>query len=42
MTTLVTFLGKGKLQDGGYRKANYRFPDGTHQETSYFGLALAE
>lgn len=42
MTTLITFLGKGRQEDGGYRKANYRFPDGSCRETSYFGLALAE
>lgn len=40
MSTLITFLGKG--QQGGYQKTNYRFPDGTQKETSFFGLAAAE
>lgn len=42
MTTLITFLGKGRddLQKG-YRTAVYRFPDGTEGETAYFGLTLA-
>lgn len=42
MSTLITFLGKGKAQDGGYRKACYQFADGQNRETSYFGLALAD
>ena len=42
MSTLITFLGKGQAQNGGYRKACYRFADGQKRETSYFGLALAD
>lgn len=42
MSTLITFLGKGQAQDGGYRKACYHFADGQKRETSYFGLALAD
>lgn len=41
--TLVTFLGKGRDNTKtGYRKATYRFPDGSQRETPFFGLALAE
>lgn len=40
--TLVTFLGKGRDdRQTGYRTATYRFPDGSEQETPFFGLALA-
>lgn len=42
MTTLITFLGKGRQQEGGYRKTCYQFSDGQKRETAYFGLALAE
>ena len=39
--TLVTFLGKSReSKDTGYRKTVYRFPDGTKDETAFFGLAL--
>lgn len=42
MTTLISFLGKGQYNpEKGYRPARYRFPDGSVQETPYFGLALA-
>ena len=37
--TLVTILGRSR--DTGYRKTAYRFPDGTRDETAFFGLALA-
>lgn len=41
--TLVTFLGRGRDTRGApYRKANYRFSDGTTKDTEFFGLALAE
>lgn len=41
--TLVTFLGRGRdTKETLYRKANYRFSDGTKKETEFFGLALAE
>lgn len=41
--TLVTFLGRGRdTKETPYRKANYRFSDGTTKETEFFGLALAE
>lgn len=40
--TLVTFLGKSReSKDTGYRKTVYRFPDGTKDETAFFGLALS-
>jgi CRISPR-associated Csx2 family protein len=39
---LVTFLGRGRDDPrSGYRKATYRFPDGTLCTTSFLGLALA-
>jgi CRISPR-associated Csx2 family protein len=42
MTTLITFLGKGRVDNTtGYRVARYRFPDGWEDRTAYFGLALA-
>lgn len=42
MTTLISFLGKSQLDSSsGYRRARYRFPDGSERETAYFGLALA-
>lgn len=42
MTTLITFLGKGRGESSsGYRTARYRFPDGRDQETAYVGIALA-
>lgn len=40
--TLVTILGRSReSRDTGYRKTTYRFPDGTRDETAFFGLALA-
>ena len=42
MSTLITFLGKGKQKDGGYRTAHYQFPNGNTRETAFFGLAAAE
>jgi CRISPR-associated Csx2 family protein len=40
---LVTFLGRRPDDPRtGYRKATYRFPDGTSCTTSFFGLALAK
>ena len=40
--TLVTFLGKSReSKETGYRKTVYRFPDGTTNETAFFGLALS-
>ena len=42
MSTLITFLGKGKADVSGYRKARYRFADGQERETCYFGLTLAD
>jgi CRISPR-associated Csx2 family protein len=39
--TLVTFLGRSPREQGGaYRTATYEFPDGSRDETSFFGLAL--
>lgn len=43
MTTLISFLGRGRLDNkSGYRTARYRMPSGKIYETPYFGLALAE
>lgn len=43
MPTLISLLGKGRNDpETGYRKASYRFADGTLRETPFFGLALAE
>ena len=40
--TLVTILGRSReSRDAGYRETTYRFPDGTRDETAFFGLALA-
>jgi len=41
-SVLVTFLGKGRREDGGYRTARYRFAGGRERQTPYFGLALLE
>ncbi|MDR1709949.1 MAG: TIGR02221 family CRISPR-associated protein [Candidatus Accumulibacter sp.] len=41
MTTLISFLGKGKEKGGAYRTANYRFEDKT-RTVPFFGMALAE
>lgn len=40
--TLITFLGKGQKQEGGYRQTTYRFSSGNQRITPYFGLALLE
>ena len=41
--TLVTFLGRGRdTRETPYQLASYRFPDGAIEETTFFGLALAE
>lgn len=43
MSTFVTFLGRGRDNDvTGYRKATYKFPNGTKETTAFFGLALAK
>lgn len=40
---LITFLGRARLDpETGYRRARYRFPDGTVRESAFFGLVLAE
>ena len=42
MKTFVTFLGRGRENpETGYRKATYKFPDGSRETTAFFGLALA-
>lgn len=42
MHTLVSFLGAARLDPKtGYRRARYRFPDGSEEETPFFSLALA-
>ena len=42
MKIFVTFLGRGRENpETGYRKATYKFPDGSHETTAFFGLALA-
>ena len=43
MTTLISFLGKGRLDpQTGYRTATYRFDAGFVRTVPFFGLALAE
>lgn len=42
MTTLISFLGKGRYEKGGYRTANYRFGPDFSREVPFFGMALAE
>ena len=42
MSTLITFLGKGRQESGGYRKAIYDFEKSGSRETAFFGLAAAE
>ena len=41
MTTLISFLGKGKEQGGSYRTASYRFDDQI-RTVPFFGMALTE
>lgn len=41
MTTLISFLGKGKEPGGQYRTAGYLFPDGL-RTVPFFGMALTE
>lgn len=41
MTTLISFLGKGKETGGHYRTASYQFPDGL-RTVPFFGMALTE
>ena len=41
MTTLISFLGKGKETGGHYRTASYQFPDGL-RTLPFFGMALTE
>ena len=38
--TLITFLGKGTKEKGGYRETCYIFDSGKSYRTSYFGIAL--
>ena len=41
MTTLISFLGKGKADPNtGYRRARYRFADGVVREEPFFGMGL--
>jgi CRISPR-associated Csx2 family protein len=42
MTTLISFLGKGKERGGRYRTASYRFDDETLRTVPFFGMALTE
>ncbi|MFN6961386.1 MAG: TIGR02221 family CRISPR-associated protein [Rhodocyclaceae bacterium] len=43
MTTLISFLGKGRIDPRtGYRTARYRFEDNSVREVPFFGLALAD
>lgn len=42
MTTLISFLGKGRYEKGGYRTANYRFDPCFAREDAFFGRVLAE
>jgi CRISPR-associated Csx2 family protein len=41
MTTLISFLGRGKGKDGSYSTACYRFDD-KPRTAPFFGMALAE
>ncbi len=41
-TALISFLGKQRRVEGGYRPAAYRFPDGEVVETRYFARALRQ
>lgn len=42
MTTLISFLGKGRYENGGYRTANYRFDASFVRQVPFFGMALTE
>lgn len=42
MTTLISFLGRGRYEKDGYRTANYRFDAAFAREVPFFGMALAE
>ncbi len=44
MTTLISFLGKGRLDDQrtGYQETTYRFTADFARRVPYFGLALAD
>lgn len=42
MTTLISFLGKGRYESNGYRTAHYRFDENFSREVPFFGLALDE
>jgi CRISPR-associated Csx2 family protein len=41
VTTLISFLGKGKEGGGAYKTANYRFPDRV-RTAPFFGMALSD
>ncbi len=42
MSTLITFLGRGRYDDNtGYRRARYRFPETGLRDSPFFGLELA-
>jgi hypothetical protein len=40
MTTLLSFLGKGRYEKDGYRTAKYRFDGAFAREVPFFGMAL--
>ena len=40
MTTLISFLGKGRYEKDGYRHAKYRFDEAFVREVPFFGMAL--
>lgn len=42
MTTLISFLGRGRYDKNGYRTANYRFDTRFAREVPFFGMALTE
>lgn len=42
MTTLISFLGKGRYEKDGYRTAKYRFDGAFMREVPFFGLALTD
>lgn len=42
MSTLISFLGKGRYEKDGYRTAKYRFGAGFVREQAFFGMALRD
>lgn len=40
MHTLISFLGRTPRDSNGYRRTNYRLPDGSTEETAFIGYGL--